>query len=325
MTICQLSDVSKSIEIDVQGGILRSVLFAEDGKQVLSGVDGMIWWWRVDDRREVGKPIRAQGAEINDTALSPDRKWLVCGMWHPDRSGRNGRVGVWDAQTHDMVLDIKGQIDTVASVDISPDSTQFATGSWDHFANVWCITTGKRLLTLQHEGVVRSVRFSPTGDRIATATVKNPHSKSIHIYDTGNGRLLLVIPFRLSIYLSSPLAWSTDGRHLFAAAYSQVKRFDASSGSLLITWSTPGGGKPASVVLSRNQKFAVVVAHSSLSFWDTSTNQQIGTTIEHISQVGSIALSPSDDCLATGEKNGVTLRSLRSILPASYLAMNVSD
>lgn len=79
-------------------------------------------------------------------------------------------------------------------------------------------------------------------------------------------------------------------------------------------------------MLSRNQKFAVVVSYQLLSFWDTSTNQQIGTTIKQTSRIGAVALSPSDECLATGEKNGkVTLRSLYGILPASYLAVNVSD
>ena len=324
MTICRLSDVAKTIEVDAQC-VIRSVLFAEDGKQVLTGAEeGMVRWWRVDNGREVGEPIQVKEAEIRAAALSPDRKWLVCGLRRLD--GGKGNVRVWDAKTRKKVLDVEGHTNTVLSVDISPDSTQFATGSLDYFAYVWCITTGKRLLALQHEGVVLSVRFSPTGDRIATATAENPHPKSIHIYDTENGQLLLDIPFRVTESISSPLAWSTDGRHLFAAAYSQVKRFDASSGSLLTTWSTPGGTKYTFVVLSRNQKFAAVVAYGSLSFWDTSTNQQIGTTIENTSRVRSIALSPTDDCLAIGDKNRkVTLRSLRGILPASYLAVNVSD
>ncbi|KAN0084037.1 hypothetical protein V8E55_007541 [Tylopilus felleus] len=76
-------------------------------------------------------------------------------------------------------------------------------------------------------------------------------------------------------------------------------------------------------MLSRNQKFAVVVAFKSLSLWDTSTQQQIGTAIEHASLVWSIALSPNDDWVATGEHNGkVTLRSLRDVLPASYLTVD---
>ncbi|KAN0084043.1 hypothetical protein V8E55_007547 [Tylopilus felleus] len=54
-----------------------------------------------------------------------------------------------------------------------------------------------------------------------------------------------------------------------------------------------------------------------------STQQQIGTAIEHASLVWSIALSPNDDWIATGENNGkVTLQSIRDVLPASYLTVN---
>ena len=175
------------------------------------------------------------------------------------------------------------------------------------------------------------MRFSPDGNRIATATADQfgeiaETDKSIRIYDSENGQLLLQIPFLFFGTMSSWLAWSADGHQLYAASRNhQVKRFDTSSGSLLSTWSVPGG-YPASVVLSRNQRFAVVVAFGTLSLWDTSTQQQIGTAIEHASTVWSIALSLNDDWVATGERNGnFTLRSLRDILPASYLTVNVSD
>lgn len=63
--------------------------------------------------------------------LSPDRKWLVCVLRLLHTSIREGNVPVrvWDAQTHEEVLDIKGHINAVFSVDIPPDSTRFVTSS----------------------------------------------------------------------------------------------------------------------------------------------------------------------------------------------------
>ena len=331
MTTRRLSDGSRTVEIDTQHPIY-SVLFAEDGKHVLSGgKEGMLRRWRVDDGPEVGEPIRVEGADIYAAALSPDRKWLVCGLRPLKWRASDVYVRVWDAKTHEKVLDITGHTSTVFSVDISPDSTKFATCSADKHAFIWNITTGDKLVgPLQHEGWVVAVRFSPNGDRIATATADESDEnseRSIRIYDSENGQVLLDIPFTFNKSISSWLSWSADGHQLCAASCnSQVKRFDTSSGSLISTWSVPGGGWPASVVLSRNQKFAVVVAFGTLSLWDTSTQQQIGTAIKHASTVRSIALSPNDDWVATGEDNGkVTLRSLRDILPASCLTVNVSD
>ena len=323
------------VEINGSERRILSVLFTDDGKQVLScGDEGVIRRWRVDDGQEVGEPIRVQKAKVYAAAVSPDGKWLVCGLKRLSLNDGKTEVRVWDAQTHAKVLDIHGHIDSVFAVDVSPDSTKLATGSADKTVFIWNITTGGRLVgPLKHDGQgVVAVQFSPNGDRIATATAaKNSEdektAKSIRIYDSENGRQLVLfdIPFMVACMMTS-LAWTSDGRQLFAASYGRVKHFDTSSGSLLKQWSVPGGGWCGSVVLSRNQKFAVVVASESLSFWDISTYQQIGTVIKQTSMIWRIALSPNDDQIATGEKNGkVTLRNLRDILPVSYLTVNVSD
>ncbi|KAF8554956.1 hypothetical protein OG21DRAFT_1508243 [Imleria badia] len=288
----------------------------------------MLRRWRVDDGHEAGEPIEAEGAKIYAAAVSPDGRWLVCGLKRSNSGDGRANVRVWDAQTHEKVLDIRGHTNAVFSVDISPDSTKFATGggSADKQAFIWHMTTGERLVgPLQHDGGVVAVRFSPNGDCIATATAGDKDSpKSIRIYNSKHGQQLLDIPCRFYLGTSSAFAWSANGRQLFAASYSEVKRFDTSSGSLLSKWSVPGGGYTASIALSRNQNFSAVAAYDSLSFWDASTNSQIGTVINHTSKVFWIALSANDEYIATGEENGkVTLRSLRDILPASYFTVNL--
>ena len=171
----QVPDAPKTIEISTQRPIY-SVSFIEDGKQVLSGgVEGMLRRWRVDDGYEVGPAIRAEGARIFAADISADRKWLVCGARRLELSDGRAEVRVWDTQTHKKVFDINGHTDTVFSVNISPDSRKFATGSADKLAFIWSMATGKRLVgPLRHNGVVVAVRFSPNGDRIATVTAKNP-------------------------------------------------------------------------------------------------------------------------------------------------------
>ncbi|KAG6369521.1 WD40-repeat-containing domain protein [Boletus reticuloceps] len=330
MTARRLLGGSRLIEISTQHEIF-SVFFTEDGKQVVSGgEEGVLRRWRVDVGQEVGEPIRTEGAEIYAAALSPDRERLVCGLRRLDLNDGETDAIVWDVQTHEKVFDVHGHENTVFSVDISPDSMQFATGGYDRLVFIWSMHTGKRLVgPLEHDDIVIMVRFSPDGDRLATATGTSDDEdpKSICIYDSENGQQLLEIPCcQFSQNSSSPLAWSTDGLQLFAASSGEVKCFDTSSGTLLSKWSIPDEST-ASIILSRNQKFAVVVASKSLTFWDTSTGyMQIGSEIEHTSNVWSIALSPSDDCIVTGEENGkVTLRSLRDILPSSYLTVNVSN
>lgn len=326
MTARRLADGSKIIEINGKD-MIYSVFFAKDGKQVVSGgVEGMIRRWRVDDGLEVGEPIPVEGAKIYAAVLSPDRKWLACGLRGSDWKDGRADIRVWDVQTDGKVRDIHGHTNTVFSVDMSPDSTKLATGATDKVVFIWSLTTRKKLVgPLKHDGWVVAVRFSPNGDRIATAAAENPDAKSIRIYNSHNGQRLLNIPFRVSGNLGSLLTWSADGRQLFAVSYGVAKCFDTSTGVTLSKWSIPDGS-PASIALARNQNFIVISGKDGLSFWDASTHMQLGPVIKYTSTIWGIALSPDDDCIATGEANGkITLRNLRDILPFSYFTVSVSN
>ena len=327
MTARRFPDASRTIEIDARHTIY-SLAFVKGAKQVLSGgSEGKLRRWRVSDGGKIGEPIQGGGGEIYAVAVSPDGKWLVCGL-KPVNGEAN--VEVWNAQTHKKVFDIWDHKNLVFSVDISADSTTFATGSKDETAFIWSMTTGKRLVgPLQHDGSwVMSVRLSPSGGHhIATAasTVGNQKTMSVRIYNSDNGRLLLRLPSKVSKSGSASLAWSADARQLFVALNGEVELFDASSGSSLSKWAIPGGS-PIRIASARNQKFIVVSTNSSVSFWDVSTHKQIGTTLKHTSAIFSTVLSSNDNHVAVGEKNGkVTLRNLRDILPGAYLTVNVSD
>ena len=325
MTARRFLDAPKTIEIDARHAI-KTLVFVEGTKQVLSGgSEGKLRRWRVSDGGEVGEPIQSGGEEIWATALSPDGKWLVCGL--KPVSGNDGKasVEVWNAQTHKKVFDIQDRNTIVVSVGISTDSTTFATGS-DDTAFIWSMTTGEQLVgPLEHDGSVVAVQFSPNGDRrVATAAVSWGTS-SVRIYNSDNGQLLFDLPEVFKYDSSVYLAWSVDARQLFVAFNGELERFDASSGSSLSQWATPSGS-PIRIAVARSQKFIVVSTCLSVSFWDTSTHEQIGTTLEHTSPILSTVLSSNDDHVAVGKQNGkVTLRYLRDILPGAYLTVNVCN
>ena len=75
--------------------------------------------------------------------------------------------------------------DTVFAVDVSPDSTRFATGTGmgDNNANIWNIRNGERQVgPLKHDEPVAGIRFSPDGDHVATSS----HGSSVRIFDSHN-------------------------------------------------------------------------------------------------------------------------------------------
>ena len=86
--------------------------------------------------------IAAHKDAILDLDFSPDGKTLAtCGY---DRL-----VKLWDAETGQLVRELKDHSDAVYGVAFSPDGTLLASGSADRAVKVWQVADGKRLYTLE--------------------------------------------------------------------------------------------------------------------------------------------------------------------------------
>ena len=293
-------------------GVIWSVAFHSDGMQLLSGNDDGVRRWRVAGGQEVGSQMGMNGAAA--ISVSRDGKWIVCGTMKG--------AGVWDAEMQEEAIEVEGT-DVVRAVDISPESTRFATGAGE-YASTWNIITGGRLVgPLQHDSLITGIKFSPNGEHIATAV----RGRFICVFDSRNGDQLIIIKANISPWSPlTPLAWSNDGQQLFAACSDRkIKSFDVSTGSKLAELQVHGNGQVVSIALATNGKFLATFARRSITFWDTSTFTQIGPVIENSRGIRSIALSPDCSYLATGGIRGnITIRSLNHILPDLYGPFGVS-
>jgi len=292
---------------------IYSVAVLADEKHVVSGTEeGKIQCWRIEDGKEVGTPMDA-GSVVYDIAVSRDGRWIVSGTG-------DGQVMVWNAESHSKVTAFRAHDIGVVAVDISPDAIFVATGSEDFTACVWSLSTGDRLLgPLEHTHLVVAIKFSPDGRLIATATYT--HS-SVRVYDSQNGSLV-EFPVNVNSTSNHSLAWASDSKRLFALSHDgHIHRVDVSTGTTLSKWHIHSSDRPTSIALASNELFITAAASSSVSFWDTTNQEQIGTVIEYSHEILSIAMSSNYDLAAGGGKR-ITLRALCGILPSHYLG-NVS-
>ena len=294
-------------------GLGFRVAFQPDRKHILGGGNGVILRWRLEDGEAVGK--QTLGKTVYAISASMNQKWIVCGT-------QEG-ASVWDAEMQEKIIDVEGG-DTVNAVDVSPDSTTFATGA-DRAVSIWHMTSGERLVgPLKHDFYVTAVRFSPNGERIATAS----SNRSIRVFDSRNGNELITIrTVTPSAWPSTLLAWSHDSLQIFAASQdNKIRLFDASEGSRLAESQTlTGNGEVDSIALAASGKFIATYAGRSISFLDASTLSLIDPVIEDSQDIFSIALSPNGGDMATGLNDGqITIRDLGSILPGSYGPFHVS-
>ena len=254
---------------------------------------------------------------VQAICVSRDEKWIVCGTEEQGAS-------VWDGELRKEAIHVEGK-NMVNVVDVAADSTRFATGtSRNKEASIWNILTGRRLVgPLKHDSRVSGVRFSLSGERIATACFSG-----IRIFDSHTGDKLVTISTDQPGWGAiTPIEWSSDTQRIFAASRDRkIKVFDASTGTQLAESQTLHGNNDVPcVALAANGKFVAAFADCSISFIDTSTLARIGPIVEDGDPIWSVNISPDSTCLASGRRDGkIAIHDLGKILPDRYGPFGVS-
>ena len=297
--------------IEINGDIkIKVVAFTANGEYIVGGGGGQVGVWGVGD----GKQIAIMAArEVRCLAVSRDGRWIAAGT-------DKGEVCVWDAKRFEKVL--THWESGITGVDFSPDSTRLLVASMNRTATVWDVAARKKVLTLGgHVNWVAAAKYSPQGDRIATATV---NIDSVRVWDSNDGRLLIDIPVKVFPWYNTGLLWSNN--HLFVVSHGTIKQLEASTGSAVSEWPVPDPfftNVEPRIALPRHGKFIAYSAKDTVTLWDTSTHARLGL-IQHTRSIRSIALSPDDQFLVIGTNSKtIAIKDLRDVLPASYSTVSI--
>ena len=260
--------------------------------------------WQAEDGREAGTVPSPPKGQVLTAAASKDGRWIV----HGDEQV----VVVRNTTTLQQVLRVREHAGRVDGVDVSPDSTRFASVSSDQTLRVFDIITGKRLLgPLQHGQWLTAVRFSPSGEYIATAS----NSSRAWVWNASTGSLLCEID-RSSVvsWSHAPLAWSSDSKRLFfVTSEGKVTCHDVPTSNVVQEWLLLIDNiKYCS--LATNGRFVACTTPISLSFWDTCSYSRIGLPIEVEGGIYGIALSPDGSRFAAGGRGKITVYTLENVL-----------
>ena len=298
---------------EIEGGSkIKAVTFTANGEYLVGGGEGL-GVWRMEDGKQMAT-MAAAGVQC--LAVSKDGRWIAAGT-------DSGEVFVWDANTSEEVFSYWEDTDDISGVDFSPDSatpTRLLVASFNRTATVWDIATRQRVLTLHHEDWVPVVaaKYSPLGDRIATAT-----RKSVRVWDNNDGRSLVDIPVTLTPYYNTGLLWSNN--HLFVVSDGIIKQFEASIGSTVSERPVPDTNDFSCIALPQHGKFIAYSTNRTVTFWDTLTHSRV-SQIQHTQDIRSLALSPDDRFLAIGTRGGkIIIRSLSHIIVSIVFLRIMAD
>lgn len=182
------------------GDWVEDVQFSPDGRLlVVAGHDRAARIFDASSWRDL-RSLDHDGAVLSAKFTSDGRR-LVTGSW-------DSTVRVWNPATGEELRRI-GTGWEVNDIGLHPDGAVVSVGG-DGGAGLWSLESGERLMPLAgHSAEVWAVRFSPDGERVATAGLDG----TIRVRDAATGVTFLELRSSPS-HPWDDLAFSTDGSRL---------------------------------------------------------------------------------------------------------------
>jgi WD40 repeat protein len=132
-------------------GAVFTVGFSADGNRVVSGgYDKAVKVWDARSGQQI-LWLKGHTGPVYRVAFSPDGKRIVSASGGLDGRGRplSGELKMWDAQSGQETLSLKGHAGRVTSVAFSPDGKRLVSGSEDQTLKIWDAQTTQEIVEHQ--------------------------------------------------------------------------------------------------------------------------------------------------------------------------------
>ncbi len=308
----------------------------------------MVWNVVSDDRKKTltavcldlgNEPLYKSWADISaGLAISPDGRLLAFGT--KGSAKEKPLLKICNVNDGAHLLALKGHLDEITSVTISPDGNRLASASEDQTIKIWDVNTGEELSTLHEEQTAFCLAFSPDGQRLASGsedgTIKlwappgresralSPKGPNLHVSFSpdgqrlvGSGRRILIWNVKTGKVVQRPtildnsssklgpyrVEWTPDSRYLVAGSGGQVWDAEKGESSDLFKFlqkSVTGYG----FAFSRNGRLVAACQGNQVRLWDKSNGRRLDTFQDNSTSglwnATCVAFSPDGRFLAVG-------------------------
>lgn len=228
-------------------------LFFPDRKKLLtSAVDNTVRIWDIATGAEMAG-LRLTGTGLRGAvALSSDGRWILTGSDRPDEETDSGErlAKLWDAQSGDLLCELRGHKTEVTAVAISPDTNTLFTGDRNGRCVLWDRESGQEIRRFWDDDQINAAAFLPDGERVLTAS--NYKVVRQWLVPTGEEDRSAVLQHPDSV---AAMAVSRDGRlALTSCTDGNVRLWDLQRVELVRTLDVRGGKSAFAQNLRRYMK-----------------------------------------------------------------------
>ena len=270
-------------------GSVIGIAFSPDGACLAAGNrEGTISIWDVSTGRQL-RSFKGDTFEIWDLAFSPDGARLASG-------GHDHTVKIWDldpgradGRVH-LLLTLRGHTTWLSSVAFSPDGARIASASVDGVIKIWAASTGEELASFAaHDGMVRTLEFSPNGTRLFSNgrggpkvwdATTDPKARTFACPQgqSGGGKL------------------SPDGKRFAFANFDSPDRtatvLDATTGQTVHTLKGHTDRVWDVVFSPDGTRIATASSDGTVKIWNAESGRELLTLKGHTGAIQSVAFSP---------------------------------
>jgi WD40 repeat protein/tRNA A-37 threonylcarbamoyl transferase component Bud32 len=313
--------------VTLQGhsGEVENVVFSPDGTRLASrGLDKTINLWNVTTGLKT-KTLQGHDVPVITVAFSPDGTLLASG-------DGDSTVKLWNGLTGEEIVTLRGSRGSIESLAFSPDGTrlascnyssiklwdttnweekatlnggsvvsfspdggQLASGDSDGMIQLWDVSSGRIINSLQgHLARVSKLVFSPDGARLVSWS----DDKTVKLWDASPDPELLTD--QQSKYYSS-MAYSLDGTQMALGGHDGiVSVWDVSTRQQTARLRGPDCSVKGITFSPDGKRLAWGTPLNTIELWDVSTGQKTATLQGHSNWVSRVAFSPDGTQLASG-------------------------
>ena len=277
--------------INEHKGKVKSVAFSPEGHTLTSGGKGHIVFMGYRHRAtEETLPAHPNGFYV--VKYSPNGKTLLIMS-----NGLDSPIQLWDVDTGQQKLSIKGHTGIIRSITYSPDGKKLASGL-DGEIWLWDVETKQHKLTLEgHARGINSLAYSPDNRTLASGCKDG--MDVIELWDTDTGQHTLTLTGHTGSIGS--LTFSPDGEMLASASNDHtIRLWDVFTREEMQTLVEEAGAAFSVSFSPDGRTLASGGFNGTIRLWNVDLGQQI-LTLPDSNNMGdghSIAYSPDGKRLA---------------------------